>query len=174
MLQIRRNVFETNSSSTHSLSMTNKYIEEDEYDNDVFERRYIIRPFKEDEVDDTMEFHTVEDKLRYFLTLYYQTWHYDSDPDSYRIKFLLLLKKVFPNAIFSLEPGYHYVFEDGEYFFESYFETPECAKFMDEYTLKKFMLYGTINFGDRDREEYSDKIRHIRYNKDLWSVDWSG
>ena len=45
---------------------------------------------------------------------------------------------------------------------------------MDEHILKKFMLYGTINFGDRDREEYYDKVKYIRYNKDLWSVDWSG
>jgi hypothetical protein len=152
--------------------MTNKYIEEDEYDNDVFERRYIIRPFREDEVNDTMEFHTVEDKLRYFLTLYYQTW--DEGYDSDKVQFILLLKKIFPNAIFSLEPGFRYVFEDGEYFFHDYYEASVCTKLMNEYTLKKFMLYGTINFGDRDREEYSDKVNRIRYNKDLWSVDWSG
>lgn len=172
MFQVRRNVFETNSSSTHSLSVTNKYIECTEFDNDVFEGKYIITPFKEDEVDDTMELHSVEDKLRYFLTLYYQIW--DEDYDSYKVQFILLLKKIFPNAIFSLEPGFRYVFEDGEYFFRDYCDTPECVKLMDEYTLKKFMLYGTINFGDRDREEYYDKVNRIRYNKDLWSVDWSG
>ena len=172
MIQVRRNVFETNSSSTHSLSMTNKYIHDLEFDDLIFENAYIIKPFKPDEIDDIMELYTVKDKLRYFLTLYYQTW--DDGPDSDKVQFILLLKKIFPNAVFSLEPKYNYVFEDGEYFFYSYYDKAECTKLMDEYTLKKFMLYGTINFGDRDREEYYDKINHIRYNKDLWSVTWSG
>ena len=172
MIQIRRNVFEPNSSSTHSLSMTNEYINDTEFDDLVFEKTYIIKPFKTDEIDDVMELTSVKDKLRYFLTLYYQTWYDGSD--SYGEKFILLLKKIFQNAIFSLEPGFCYVFEDGEYFFHDYCDTPECAKLMDEYMLKKFMLYGTINFGDRDREEYYDKVNYIHYNKDLWSVDWSG
>ena len=172
MVQIRRNVFETNSSSTHSLSMTNKYINDTEFDDLVFENTYIIKPFKSDEVDDTMEITSVKDKLRYFLTLYYQSW--DDTPDSRKDEFMKLLKKIFPNTIFSLEIGHQYIFEDGEYFFDSYFDTAECVKLIDEYTLKKFMLYGTINFGDRDREDYYDKVNRIRYNKDLWSVDWSG
>lgn len=172
MFQVRRNVFETNSSSTHSLSMTKEYINETEFDDDVFNRKYVIKPFKSDDVDDVMEFHSVEDKLRYFLTLYYQSW--DDTPDSRKEDFMRLLKKVFPNTIFSLEFGHPYVFEDGEYFFDGYFDAPECVELIDEYTLKKFMLYGTINFGDRDREEYSDKINRIRYYEDLWNIDWTG
>jgi hypothetical protein len=152
--------------------MTKQYINDNAFDDDVFERRYIIKPFTEDEVDDEMELHSVEDKLRYFLTLYYQSWI--DDPDSDKVKFMELLKKVFPNTIFSLELKHSYVLEDGEYFFDSYFEQAKCTNLMDEYTLKKFMIYGTINFGDRDREEYRDKINHIRYHKDLWNVDWSG
>lgn len=172
MLQIRRNVFETNSSSTHSLSMTKEYIDEIEFDTDVFVRKYIIKPFKSDDISDEMEFHNVEDKLRYFLTLYYQTW--ERELDSPCTEFMKLLKNVFPNTVFSLEFETTYVFEDGEYFFDNYFDAAECTELMDEYTLKKFMLYGTINFGNRDREEYSDKINHIRYNKELWNIDWSG
>lgn len=172
MIQVRRNVFETNSSSTHSLSMTNEYINDTEFDDFAFENTYIIKSFKEHEIDDIMEFHSIKDKLRYFLTLYYQTL--DTDLNSCKVKFMKLLKKIFPNAIFSLELEYSYVFEDGEYFFDNYYNTPECDKLMDEYTLKKFMLYGTINFGDRDSETYCDKINHIRYNKDFWNVDWSG
>lgn len=172
MIQIRRNVFETNSSSTHSLSMTNEYINDTEFDDLVFEQTYIVRPFKYDEVDDVMELTRVKDKLRYFLTLYYQSW--DDEPGSSSEQFMKLLKKIFPNAIFSLEFGHDYIFEDGEYFFRSYCEEAECTKLMDEYTLKKFMLYGTINFGDRNCEAYSDKINYIHYNKDLWSIDWSG
>lgn len=172
MIQIRRNVFETNSSSTHSLSMTKQHLNDTEINDEMFQLHYIIRPFKEDEIDSEMEFHSIEDKLRYFLTLYYQTWEHDPDSDSE--KFMQLLKKLFPNAVFSLEFGYRYVFEDGEYFFYNYFDEAECIKLMDENTLRRFMLYGTINFGDRDREEYSDKINHIRYNNELWNVDWSG
>lgn len=172
MIQIRRNVFETNSSSTHSLSMTSKDISESEFNNYVFEQQYIIKPFNRDEIDDAMEFYSIEDKLRYFLTLYYQSW--DDTPDSDKAEFMKLLKFVFPNAVFSLEFDHNYVFEDGEYFFDSYYDKAECTKLMDEYTLKKFMLYGAINFGDRDREEYSDKINYIRYHTDLWNVVWSG
>jgi len=172
MIQIRNNVFETNSSSTHSLSMTNEHISDTELNDLAFENTYIIKPFKSDEVDDIMELHSVKDKLRYFLTLYYQSW--DDTPGSCKNEFMKLLKKIFPNTIFSLEIGHQYIFEDGEYFFDSYFDKAECTKLMDEHILKKFILYGTINFGDRDREEYYDKVNHIRYNKDLWSVDWSG
>ena len=43
MIQIRRNVFETNSSSTHSLSMTSTYINDVEFDQSVFEKEYIIK-----------------------------------------------------------------------------------------------------------------------------------
>ena len=172
MLQIRYNVFETNSSSTHSLSMTNKYISDTEFDDSVFGKTYIVKPFEDDEIDDEMEFHSVEDKLRYFLTLYYQTL--ERELDSPCTEFMKLLKNVFPNTVFSLEFGTTYVFEDGEYFFDNYGYEAECIALMDEYTLKKFMLYGTINFGNREREEYSDKINHIRYNKDLWNIDWTG
>lgn len=171
MRQVRRGVFETNSSSTHSLSMTNQYINDTEFDDFVFEKSYIIKPFKENEIEDTMEFITVEHKLRYFLTLYYQTW-YDSDNES-KINFIKLLKRVFPNAIFSLEFENSYVFEDGEYFFDEY-DNPICLKLLDEYTLKKFMLYGIIRFGNRDREEYYDSINRIRLDPNLWSINWSG
>ena len=152
--------------------MTNEYVDDVNFDDYIFNNKYIINPFKSDEIDDIMEIRSVEDKLKYFLTLYYQSW--DDTPGSDKVKFMKLLKRVFPNAIFSLEFGHVYVFEDGEYFFDGYFDAAECKKLIDEYTLKKFMLYGVINFGDRDREEYYDKINRIRYNKDLWSVNWSG
>ena len=152
--------------------MTSTYINDVEFDQSVFEKEYIIKPFKSDDVDDIMEICSIEDKLKYFLTLYYQSW--DDTPDSDKVKFMKLLKRVFPNTIFNLEVTHSYILEDGEYFFDSYFDKAECTKLMDEYTLKKFMLYGVIHFGDRDREEYCDKINRIRYNKDLWSIDWSG
>lgn len=168
MIQIRRGVFETNSSSTHSLSMTSENIDYSEFNESAFNKKYVITPFKSDEVYDFMEIYSIEDKLRYFLTLYYQSssWH--------REEFMKLLKKIFPNVIFSLEIGYLYVFEDGEYFFDDYFNNPECKKLMDEDVIKKFMLCGTINFGDRNNEEYSDKIDSIRFDKNLWNIDWSG
>lgn len=172
MRQIRRCVFETNSSSTHSLSMTNKPIDDAELESDIFEKVYVIKRFSKYEIDDIMEFTTVEDKLRYFLTLYYQTMYSDYYPDTPRMMFMKMLKKIFPNAIFELDFEYCYAFEDGEYFFDD--ENPECIELIDEDRLKRFMLYGTINFGDRNRESYSDKINNIRYNKNLWSVSWSG
>lgn len=171
MIQVRRGVFETNSSSTHALSMTNKHIDEAELDSAVFEKEYIIKRFNENEVDDVMEITTIEDKLRYFLTLFCQTSYFDYDPDSKRIKCMKALKNIFPNAIFELNVDYCYVFEDGEWFFDGF--EPCCDELMDENTLKKFMLYGTVNFGDRDNQNYSDKIYRIG-NSDMWVVSWSG
>lgn len=172
MKQIRYGIFESNSSSTHSLSMVAEYINDTEFDLDVFEKQYIIRPFEENEIDYVMEFTTVEDKLRYFLTLYYQTWYMDNFYDSERVKFMKLLQKIFPNAIFVLDLNNDYVFEDGECFFDSMDNC--CVELMDEYTLKKFMLYGTIDFGDRDMETYSNKIDRISRDSTLWSIKWSG
>lgn len=168
--QIRNGVFETNSSSTHSLSMTNEHIDDTEFDNSVFEKEYIIKSFSESEVDEFMEISSVTDKLRYFLTLYHQSFNKECLPES----FMRLLKKIFPNTIFSAEFETMYIFEDGEYFFDSYYDSAECKNLMDEYMLKKFMLYGTINFGNRNSEEYMDEIDSIRYDKNLWSIDWSG
>lgn len=172
MRQVRRCVFETNSSSTHSLSMPNQYIDDAELESDVFKKAYIIKRFSNNEIDDIMEFKTIEDKLRYFLTLYYQTLYSDYYPDTPRMEFMKLLKNVFPNAIFELDFDYCYVFEDGEYFFDD--TEPECVELISERKLKQFMLYGTINFGDRDRESYRDKINDIQYSKGIWSVIWSG
>lgn len=172
MKQIRRCVFETNSSSTHSLSMTNQHIDDVDLESEIFEKTYIIRRFNSNEIDDVMELTTVENKLRYFLTLYYQTLYSDHYPDTPRMQFMKMLKKIFPNAIFELDFECCYIFEDGEWFFDD--TEPECAELIDERTLKKFMLYGIINFGDRNREEYSDKIDRIYYDKNLWTVSWSG
>lgn len=172
MKQIRYGIFESNSSSTHSLSMVAEHINEAEFDLYIFEKEYIIRPFEENEIDYVMEFTTVEDKLRYFLTLYYQTWYMDGSMYSKRVKFMKMLQKIFTNTIFVLDFKNAYVFEDGEWFFN---ETDAmCEKLTDEYTLKKFMLYGVINFGDRDRETYSDKIDRISMNGKLWSIEWTG
>lgn len=172
MRQIRNGVFETNSSSTHALSMTKNYIDQSEFDNSIFEKTYIIKPFRSSEVNDIMQFTSVEDKLRYFLTLYYQTWYYNDDPDAKRIRFMKLLQQIFPNTIFVLDFENGYVFEDGEWFFDDV--DSECNDLIDEYTLKKFMLYGTIDFGDRNNERYWDKVRDIRNNNSLWEVSWSG
>ena len=119
-----------------------------------------------------MQFTSVEDKLRYFLTLYFQTWYYNDDPDAKRIRFMKLLQQIFPNTIFVLDFENGYVFEDGEWFFDDV--DSECNDLIDEYTLKKFMLYGTIDFGDRNNERYWDKVRDIRNNNSLWEVSWSG
>lgn len=174
MRQVRKCVFETNSSSTHALSMTKQHLDDTALDSEMFEKAYVIKRFSDNEINDVMEFTTVEDKLRYFLTLYYQTMYHDYNPDSHRIQFMRTLKKIFPNAIFELDVDYCYVFEDGGYFFDGCFESPYCNELIDENTLKKFMLYGTINFGDRDRASYSDKIDRIDLDNDLWSVIWSG
>lgn len=157
MLNIRNKVFETNSSSTHSLTVDkSKDITIDDYPQ--FDKEYIIKPFKLSEIDDFMIFETIEDKLRYFLTVYHQCWERS---DKTVLEFMSLLQKIFPNTIFCLDFDSQYVLEDGEWFFQEGWKEPmECIKLMEEYPLQRFMIYGTIYYFNRDDEDYASIVHH--------------
>lgn len=173
MLQIRKKVFETNSSSTHALAV-NKY-KDITIDNELeFEKPYIIKPFTEAELhSDNIQFTTIEDKLRYFLTVYNQCWEKDDDDV---LQFMRLLQRIFPNTIFCHSFKKEYVFEDGEWFFQDGWKEPmECTKMMTEYTLKQFMIHGSIYYFNRDDLDYEDDIMYnIENNNETILVKFSG
>lgn len=173
MIKIRRNVFETNSSSTHCLAI-NRDIQYEIHE-DLFLKDYVIKPWSElnqppyldsnnNCVD--LELKTIEEKLTYFLTMYYQTNYsdymsYDYDNGS---SFIKRLQKLFPNTIFALkcdESG-HYILEDGEYLLEdSEYGGLHLLNAMTDNQLKEFMEYGIIYFGNRDEEVFYDFIHKI-------------
>ena len=182
MINIRRSVFETNSSSTHCLTLNNE--QEYEIHEELFLKEYIIKPWSdineppyvktqansENAVYD-LKLTSIEDKLTYFLTMYYQTNYYDymsaGDAGS---EFIKRLQKLFPNTVFALkcDDSSHYVLEDGEYLLDpSEFGSANLLAALTDDQLKAFMEYGVIYFGDRDYEPYWDFIyysldaRHI-------------
>ena len=163
MLTVRKNTFETNSSSTHCLCFTKEHTET--ADVSILNSAMIIEPFTEDEVDYEMTFTTLRDKLRYFLTVYEQA-------DFAGRNFMKMLQRLCPNVVFKHTfSNNNYLLEDAEWFF-GYGEC-ESDVFTEE-LLKEFLLYGTIYFGSRDDEEYSDKVEQIKHNDDFFSVQWSG
>ena len=161
MVQIRRNTFETNSSSTHAFS----YVK-DRNDNIDFENLELyIKPFMHSEDSSIKypihEFTTVEDKLRYFFTLYCK--HRSEDSTCYLQseceKFMNIIFNIFPKVTFDLKKyGYEDLmyFEDDNYVFSDFFAEPDelWMKIHDADTMKKFFNKGIIYFGDRDAGNY--------------------
>jgi hypothetical protein len=155
MINVRRNVFETNSSSTHCLALNREQTYE--IHEDLFLKDYLIKAWSENNEPPyssgkfELELKSIEDKLTYFLTMYYQSWY-----DGNGKEFLQRLQKLFPNTLFVLkcDDSGNYVLEDGEYLFDE----DEAVKLeaLSDTQLKAFMEYGTIYFGSRDDERFSD------------------
>ena len=164
MINIRSNCFETNSSSTHSLVIKDEHSGQDNTTEDVFNKQYIIYPFTESIY--KAEYTTIEDKLRYFLTIYYQG-------DEYHMSLMQQLSKMFPNALFIHDfrsddcYGPHpYIFEDSEYY-------AEHLSFTED-ELRDFMLNGTVYFGNRDNENFYDFTHYDVKKNSKFYCCWSG
>lgn len=170
MRQIRRNVFETNSSSTHCLTFSNKCWEMNDEDSYFTSIDMEIRPYTPEEADEYMMLTSIEEKLRYFYTLYLQTGHSDN---ATRDDFMRLAMKVFPNVRFVFSLDYDYVLEDGEYLFDDYYGEAEVEPLLNEDTFKKFMLYGTIYFGNRDNEAFYNTMQMLK-NEANFTINFSG
>ena len=172
MINIRRNVFETNSSSTHCLALNREQTYE--IHEDLFLKDYLIKAWSENNEPPyssskfELELKSIEDKLTYFLTMYYQSWYDDNGKE-----FLQRLQKLFPNTLFVLkcDDSSNYILEDGEYLFDS----DEIVKLeaLSDTQLKAFMEYGTIYFGNRDDERFSDFLDYELNNKHI-IVKFSG
>ena len=172
MFKIRRNVFETNSSSTHCLALNREQAYE--IHEDLFLKDYLIKAWSENNEPPyssgkfELELNSIEDKLTYFLTMYYQSWYDDNGKE-----FLQKLQKLFPNTIFVLkcDDSSNYILEDGEYLFDE----DEIVKLeaLSDTQLKAFMEYGTIYFGSRDDERFSDFLDYELNNKHI-IVKFSG
>lgn len=158
MIKVRQGVFETNSSSVHTLTVQKEL----NIDEDILKStKEIIYPFTEEELeslkygDELYIFSSIRDKLRYIWTLAIQ--------DREEKKGYKLLKEIFPNVEFIYKP-YEYIFEDGEWLFWSFEEDKaEYKKWtIDEW--KKWFVAGDVVVFSRDLYD--------RYDDDTLDKDW--
>lgn len=171
MLKIRMGVFETNSSSTHSLSIKNTSpITEDE-DKYLQRLNLIINPFSSDEVQHGLIITDIKNKLRYLLTAYYQAGGHDQGEAS---RFMRNLQKVVPCVLFcdNFEP-YPYVMEDVEYLFDGYPDIEIKPWIDDTEKIKQFLLRGEIRYWNRDDEVQNEENRSFSKSTEN-QISWTG
>ena len=156
MFKIRNAVFETNSSSVHSLS----FKKSDEINEELFNITTTINVFTEADFEEDQTlfiFKTLKEKLRYIWTIAVRE---DSSIGAD------LLIKLFPNVTFVKpdDPFDTYYFEDSDWlFYKSSFDVPEA----DKWTLaqwKKWFSSGMAIVYSRD--EYD------RYGDDTLDSSW--
>ena len=175
MMSVRKNIFETNSSSTHCL-----VIEKDKlnttYNEELFNKSYDIKdlllnspaPRPLDHMDGE-QFQTIEEKLAYCCKLIcMQNIDLRVEEDTVVADFLELLREIFPNTDFSyLETApFKYFYEDGDYvldepfYFHNWEEDAEIFPFLDKGLLKHLFQDGMIYFGNRDDENFYNFIEN--------------
>ena len=156
MIRIRKNTFETNSSSTHAFAFYKENKPEIDFEN--YEET--IEVYLDDNFD--YPIHTFDDlksKLRYFYTQYCRYWKEDDDGwyNMYAIKnFMEIIFKILPKVTWVAPPEDRYsivYMEDGDCVWESNYwgnkeELYDIIK--DEETMKRFLQNGVIYFGSRD------------------------
>ena len=157
MIQIRRNTFETNSSSTHAFAYYKEVKPEIDFENyeatiDCYHTDTLNYPIH--------TFDDLESKLRYFYTVYC----YESNPnedENYRNQacknFMEKIFNIFPRVKWIDPPKDQYkevlYLEDVNYvFYEGMFSNKDELhhKLVTEDDIKNFLQNGVIFFGDRD------------------------
>lgn len=173
MIQIRKNVFETNSSSTHCLVINN----EADFNEDVFNKKYDVFAGKSDpiyingrEIPGGECFISVQDKLSYLMRLICMNLYNETDDMNSELpanKLLSLLKELFPNTDYSSvnHKKHDYYYEDGDWVLcDNFEEGLELEPFLNMSNLKNLFLHGVIYFGNRD-DECFDKFSQEVYKK---------
>ena len=162
MIQIRRNIFETNSSSTHAFAYyKNKNNAID------FENYEAIIDYYHKDADLVYPIHTFDDlesKLRYFYTIYCREanpnedeWYINHACKNFMGKIFKILPKVKwveppkdPYADVVYMEDANYVFYNGEFSAGDELH----RKLYTEDEIKKFLQNGVVYFGDRDAGNY--------------------
>ena len=188
MRQIRKNVFETNSSSTHALCLDtrNNYPKYTKEHLEAFTD--VIYPFSEEEASKFNEphiFFELKDKVRYFWTIFVR--EYFGNTNKEQEDFMCKLQTILPQVSFAYKFPH---LKDGDWtYFRDNAAYMEDAEYVinDEYDsvakwgiskLKDFLLNGVIVFGDRDNYDYflhETRIESfIRDNKLKVVADYTG
>lgn len=196
MRQVRRNVFETNSSSTHCLTVRKDKLDLP-VDESIFLKTYklIVGEPNSDShrnyTGDNNEYIEVETKLNYLYNLLVMMPEDRLNEETSAGKLLKLLVNLFPNTDFSKlydYDFYDYTLEDGDCgFIDDWYDydytdskrvktlrPSDITPFLDENNLKHFFEYGRAYFGNRD-DEYFEEDMIDKYNDpDLLSAEWAG
>jgi len=184
MIKVRKNCFETNSSSTHALILNNEDYYTDISNSDLLmfvnlpELEADITIFTGEPNDRTYEgkeyntyegtFTNIIDKVRYLYTCMCQDHLYEKDVDgnyvidefSRAYKIYNLLHDFMPKLNFiPPKDGYCYVFEDCEWVIEDLYDS---NIFDDIRTFGLFLVKGRIVYCDRDDDyELSEELHQI-------------
>ncbi len=183
MRQIRRNTFETNSSSTHAFAYVNNKNNEVDFEN---YEDFITPYLREEDIKIELPIHkfeTVHDMLRYFYTQYRFWWKPDEETwYNYTplYNFMQTIFEIFPKVTFDLDKKYDpweelMYFEDADYIFDDYWgvDNPEYLynQLEDAEAMKKFFNKGIIYFGSRDYYGDFDPWEPAwKYNKDITKI----
>ena len=173
MIQIRRGVFETNSSSTHSLTIWDSLELTPEQEKRLQDYNYIIEPVDSNHMtnETDIERDDLEGKLTYLWTILLQ-----ADPPDHRFNEILsVMQDIVPNVKFTMIPRYSkYIYEDGEYGFDAWGDNPgELQPWIDNPNLlKAFLINGEVHQWNRDWE--GNEVKEIKDNKAPERISWSG
>lgn len=172
MIQIRRGVFETNSSSTHSLTIWESTELTPEQEKRLQECEYIIKPIvsKWSTNESDAERDDLEGKLTYLWTLLLQA-NLDWERTNHYLK---VLQEAVPNVKFTIIPRDNiYIYEDGDYGFDNWGKDGDLDPwFKNPNLLKAFLINGEVHQWNRDREDAEDKSWED--DKALERISWCG
>lgn len=153
MLQVRRNVFETNSSSTHSLSIPKEGALTNNDDIKLIQLEGIVTPFRYGEYDGEFLHIPKEDiigKLRYLYSAYLQNGRDE-------VIVFREIQKCVPNVIFQdTFEEYYYNIEDSEWLFDNHSDIFSWV-IPSHYNMKKFLLYGEVFVWNRDNQRLDEE-----------------
>ena len=173
MIQIRRGVFETNSSSTHSLTIWDSLELTPEQEKRLQCCDYCIEPVNSNHMinEQDIEKDDLEGKLVYLWTILLQ-----ADPPDHRFNEILgVMQDIVPNVKFVITPRTTiYIYEDGEYGFSNWEDEPgEIQLWLNNpKLLKAFLINGEVHQWNRDWED--NEVKEIRDNKAPERISWSG
>ena len=173
MIQVRRGVFETNSSSTHSLTIWDSLELTPEQEKRLQDCSYCIEPVNSNHMtsEQDIEKDDLEGKLTYLWTLLLQ-----ADLPQYKFNNILgIIQDVVPNVKFVMIPRVSiYTYEDGEYGFSNWDDAPgDIQPWLDNPNLlKAFLINGEVHQWNRDWEY--NGVKGYKDNKALKRVKWSG
>ncbi len=171
MIQIRRNVFETNSSSTHSITISKYVPPERKMIPRNFEGNYWISEYGEvvgGECEYALNSFLDEvDKLRFVVnmiaTVYDRSRYYEEDDDNKGFE-TLINKELFVwlKETIQEETGTEITFEKPYSEYYPYFDTV-----YSEYDEIEDLLALEMNSGEYDKEKFKNRIKEIIFDKDI-------
>ena len=171
MIKIRKNVFETNSSSTHCLTIQDSLNLTPEQEEKLKNLTYVIEPFDGSYTNTyTAKKDDIKGKLTYLWTLYLEN-NGDGTDEAFRV-----IQSAVPNVIFRIIPrSSKYILEDGGYLFDKKWDGESEIQpwIKNPELLKAFLVNGEVHEWDRDYEEINDINKYLKYNA-LEHIEWTG